>query len=398
MAQTLFVQPDSSANQTMNKHTSFLPNNSFLRIICFSIIINLLLICGLISSAKGQTCGTPGNLDPSFGGGGVVKTRFTDFRDSAEAVAIQSDGKIVAGGYSSRVDSGGLDFALARYNIDGSLDVLFGNGGKVITVVSPSASQADQITSIEIQPDGKIVAGGRGLLGATVVRYNANGTLDQFFGNNGIATAFPSVYINSMAMQSDGKFVLAGFMIVGNNDIAFAVVRFNANGTVDTAFGNNGLATTNFSAFEDNAKSVKIALDGKIVAAGISYKFDNSTDRTIAVARYNSDGSPDVTFGSGGNVRIDANPNYRFNEARSLAIQADNKILVGGPMSGAGILRLNTNGSRDTSFGVNSLTIAVSPTGVAFNCRNKSSGKNLDHLSNSDSPSKIRSFINSSFA
>ncbi len=355
------VQSDSSANQTMNKHTSFL------RIICFSVIINLLLICGLISSAKGQTCGTPGNLDPSFGNGGVVKTRFTDFRDSAESVAIQSDGKIVAGGYSNNVGNGGQDFALARYNIDGSLDVLFGNGGKVITAVSPSASQADRITSIEIQPDGKIAAGGQGLLGATVVRYNANGSLDPTFGNNGIATVnFPSLRINSMAMQSDGKFVLAGFTTVSSNDRAFAVVRFNANGTVDTTFGNNGLATTNFSTFEDNAISVKIAPDGKIVAAGVSYKFDNSTDRTIAVARYNSDGSPDVTFGSGGNVRIDANPNYRFNQAFSSAIQADNKILVGGSMSGAGILRLNTNGSRDTSFGVNGLTIAVNPTGVGF--------------------------------
>lgn len=196
MAQTLFVQSDSSANQTMNKQTSFLPNKSFLRNICFSIIINLLLICGLISSAKGQTCGTPGNLDPSFGNGGVVRTGFRDFRDSAEAVAIQSDGKIVAGGYTNYNDGagGGQDFALARYNINGSLDVLFGNGGKVITVVSPSPSQADQITSIEIQPDGKIVAGGQGLLGATVVRYNANGSLDPTFGNNGIATFgnFPS--------------------------------------------------------------------------------------------------------------------------------------------------------------------------------------------------------------
>lgn len=122
----------------MNQLTIFLfQSDNSSQIIISRIAIGLLLLCGLFLSIRGQSCGTPGSLDPSFGSGGVVKTGFRDFQDSAEAVAIQSDGKIVAGGYSNNVGNGGQDFALARYNIDGSLDVLFGNGGKVITVVSP---------------------------------------------------------------------------------------------------------------------------------------------------------------------------------------------------------------------------------------------------------------------
>jgi uncharacterized delta-60 repeat protein len=125
----------------------------------------------------------PGNLDATFGTSGIVTTDFSSTNDNGAAAALQADGKIIVAGTTAS------DFALARYNTDGSLDNTFGVNGKVVTSI---AINGDQATSVAIQPDGKIIAGGVSynvsstLNDFALVRYNTDGSVDTSFGNNGI--------------------------------------------------------------------------------------------------------------------------------------------------------------------------------------------------------------------
>jgi len=293
-----------------------------------------------------------GALDATFGTGGKVKTTFANF-DGARAVAIQSDGKIVVAGYT--IVNFAPDFALARYNSNGTLDTTFGIGGRVITPLGGPA----QAFSIAVQSDGKIVAAGfvhlvNGDFDFALARYNSNGTLDTTFGTGGKkTTAFgaPSVAQgNAVAIQKDGKIVVSGLTIV-NNIANFAVARYNTNGTLDTTFGSGGKAVTDFGA-DDRAFSVALQADGKIVAAGMR-------GNDFALARYNTNGTLDGTFGSGGKVITDfGGPNEI---ALGVAIRLDGKIVAVGSTFASGrtafaVARYNGNGTLDTTFGTGGKT------------------------------------------
>jgi uncharacterized delta-60 repeat protein len=272
-----------------------------------------------------------GSLDTSFGNGGRVSTGFFAF-----AVVLQPDGKIVAAGPS----------VLARYNADGSLDSTFGNGGKV-TVPGGTAF------ALVLQADGKLVTAGsvNGGSDFALIRYNTNGSLDSTFGNNGRVTTdfngrFDEAY--ALVLQADGKLVAAG-----TNYSDFALARYNSNGTLDMTFGTGGIITTDFGG-SDGARDVVIQPDGKIVAAGGSRSDDFEDDSGVfALARYNADGTLDATFGSGGKVTTDVGqPSY----APGLALQADGKIVAAGSsvqlfIRDFALVRYNTNGTLDTTFG-----------------------------------------------
>ena len=185
----------------------------------------------------------PGNLDTTFGIGGKVITDIGG-SDTAYDVAIQADGKIVVVGET--YNSNG-NFAVTRYNPDGSLDSSFGNSGKAI---ADFANQTDRAYSVTIQSDGKILIGGITYNGnqtdAALVRYNSNGSLDTTFGNGGkVSTNFEgkSEWIESIAVQPDGKIVVGGS--VDPND--FALIRYNSDGSLDTSFGNGGRVITSMS-------------------------------------------------------------------------------------------------------------------------------------------------------
>src|SRR6185369_10627899 len=173
-----------------------------------------------------------GDLDPTFGTGGKVTTDIQGDFDKARAVAIQADGKIVVAG--SALNGANIDFAVLRYNTDGSLDTTFGTGGKVLT---PVLDSDDFALAVAIQPDGKIVAAGLAVTGAddiAVVRYNTDGSLDTTFDGDGKATfsilvGFNDI-ANAVAIQPDGKIVLAGSTNNGSDD-DFAVIRLNPNGS-----------------------------------------------------------------------------------------------------------------------------------------------------------------------
>ena len=302
---------------------------------------------------------TDGSLDTSFGDDGRVRTSFGPGSAEAYGIAIQADGKIVAAG---RFD---WDFALARYNADGSLDTSFGSGGKVIT---DFASNQDGAWGMTLQPDGKIVAVGYayksdGTYDIAVARYHASGALDTTFNKTGkvltdlgARRAARDEWANDVVIQPDGKVVVvgnsypvavySGGFTFPTGDAAFAVVRYNANGSLDTTFNKTGKVLTDVGPGQDEALSVALRPDGKIVAVG-------QAGNDLALVQYNANGSLDATFGSGGKIIDPAGPDYAY----GLAIQSDGKIVVAG--FDFNLSRYHANGSLDTSFG-NSGRVATS--------------------------------------
>ncbi len=306
-----------------------------------------------------------GDLDPSFGSGGMVTTDLNRSTDLANAVAIQPDGKLVVVGQTYKNnDYSEEDFAVARYNADGTLDDTFGSHGRVRTDFPGLAAVA---SSVAVQPDGKIVVAGGAFPLFTflgdfkVVRYNRNGSLDSSFGQGGVVTTnFPQgSYAFDVALQPDGKIVAAGTVFVNfdpgeSSNTDFALARYNADGTPDTTFGNGGQVSTDFLGLEDDAFSILIQPDGKIVAVGSAN--DPATFYDFAAARYFSNGMLDTTFGVGGKVHSDFG-DQNFDRARSAALQRDGRIVAAGfatsQNGGAqnfAVARYTSNGILDTTF------------------------------------------------
>jgi len=269
---------------------------------------------------------TDGSLDTTFSGDGKVTTPIGSGFEVAYSVVLQSDGKIVAAGYSDNGTNN--DFAVVRYNTNGSLDTSFGTGGIVTT---PIGSSGDEGRSVVLQSDGKIVAAGYSDNGTNndfaVVRYNTNGSLDTSFGTGGIVTTpigSSGDEGRSVVLQSDGKIVAAGYSHNGTN-YDFAVVRYNTNGSLDISFDTDGKVTTPIGLRNDFAHSVVLQSDGKIVAAGSS---DNGTNYDFAVVRYNTEGSLDTSFGTGGIVTTPIGSSD--DDAYSVVLQSDGKIVAAG--------------------------------------------------------------------
>ncbi|MFJ8018064.1 calcium-binding protein [Streptomyces sp. NPDC096339] len=303
-----------------------------------------------------------GGLDTTFGsnGTGKVTTGFGNGTGDADIdVALQHDGKIVAAGQSDD------DFAVARYNTDGTLDTTFGANanGRVVTDFGGGIS-SDWGRAVLVQADDKIIVAGRsgsgGFYDFALVRYNANGTPDTTFGTNGngkVLTDFAGGAVDvvlDLAQQPDGKIVAAGQGGPLNNPY-IAVARYDSDGTLDGTFGANGRATTDVSSGNDEAMSVAVQSDGKIVTAGDSRASNNLSDFTLV--RYAADGTPDATFGNSGNglVTTDFN-NGNSDFAGGVALQADGKIVTAGYSllqndSDFALARYNANGSLDTTFG-----------------------------------------------
>src|SRR5437879_8498063 len=244
--------------------------------------------------------GNPGALDPSLGAGGRVITPILGSYDGASALVLQPDGKLVAAGHAYNT-SNANSFALVRYNGDGSLDGAFGTGGKVITAIGIGSAGS----ALVLQPDGKLVAAGYTYNGTStafaLVRYNASGSLDTSFGTGGkVTTPIGSIDDEAFALvlQPDGKIVAAGYTSVANS-IAFALVRYNANGSLDASFGTGGKVTTPIGSVDDEVFALVPQPDGKLVAAGCT---SNATNTAFALVRYNANGSLDTSFGREGRV------------------------------------------------------------------------------------------------
>lgn len=319
----------------------------------------VLMVLGWISPTMGWAA--PGDLDPSFGSGGRVLTNFTSDFDLAAAVAIQPDGKIVAAGsieFENR-------FALARYEPDGTLDTSFDGDGKVITSFT---SDHDSAQDVAIQEDGKIVAAGTaGGAGFALARYEDDGALDLSFGESGkVVTKLTGGFVIALAVaiQPDGKIVAAGRGAGAGG--RFALARYEPDGTLDASFGEGGKVLTNFTKGPDLALAMAIQADGKIVAAGRAA----GAGRRFALARYDANGALDPSFGRNGRVFTNLTPGD--DAARDVAIQPDGRIVAAGHASGKAsrfaLTRYMPNGALDPTFGGNGkvFTDLTPGTDIAF--------------------------------
>lgn len=322
----------------------------------FALLPALALMLGFATAVYAA----PGDPDPGFDGDGKAATDFSNaFNDSGLDVVVQEDGKAVVAGVVFRSGSG-LDFAVARYNADGSPDASFGSGGQVITPVGPAGS-SDEAYGVAVRPDGKIVAAGfTSESGANpdfaAVRYNPDGSLDTGFGSGGkvvtpVTGAAPDYAVDVAAQGA--KTVLVGRTAKpSHND--FAVVRLNDDGTLDTTFDTDGVATLDFSSGSDDfGEDVAIGPDGKLVIAGLTGVTGSPTTNGFAVARFNADGTPDSTFGSGGKVTTHFGSG--LDGAYAVVVGEDGRIVAGGKATNGSredyaLARYKANGTLDDEF------------------------------------------------
>ena len=316
----------------------------------------------LLSGPSGSAFALPpGDLDPSFGTNGRVTTSFGGV-ESARAVLVQADGKIVVGGTRDIAEN--LDFALARYNADGSPDLSFGENGRVTT----EFGRDDKLIALLQQPDGKLIAAGSDPFHITLARYLPDGSPDPSFGpTNGKVTTTCAYQCRAAALarQSDGKILVAGAVAgpaPGQYD--FLLIRYQSGGALDSTFGTGGIVTTDFPAGrQDNAQAVVVQTDGKIVVGGYVVNAIHELDAVLA--RYELDGSLDASFGSGGLVVEDLSS---FDYFFDLALLGDGTIVASGYlMGGSKLLRYLADGTLDPSFatgGIADLPVSGYPTSL----------------------------------
>jgi len=261
---------------------------------------------------------------------GTVNTAGTGLNNSVNSIALQSDGKVILSGNFTTVDSVTAN-RIVRLNADGTNDNSFTSGAGL-----PSAP-----SSIALQSDGKIIVGGfftsyNNLLENPFIRLNANGTKDTSFAST-LGTGFSSAIV-PITLQSDGKILIGGAFTAYNGTAENRIIRLNADGTKDTSF-NTGLG------FNNSPRSIIVQSDGKILVGGGFTSFNGVTENRII--RLNTDGTRDISFITGTGIN-------QF--VLSMALQSDGKILVVGLFSvyngvtENGIIRLNPNGTKDTSF------------------------------------------------
>lgn len=265
-----------------------------------------------------------GAPDTGFDGDGVALTTFGGSSDDvALAVAVQSDNKIIAGGFTHNNTVNG--FALSRYGTNGALDATFDGDGRVVTEVDSSAGS--ELHDILIQPDGRIVAVGRTLRPReriAVVRYLSSGALDTSFNTTGILTTSAtsgSSVAYSVAYDA-GKLVISGIG-QGSSTYDFVVARLNSDGSPDTSFSGDGFATKAINTNDEFGYATLVQGNGKILAAGFSF----GSGHDFAVARFTTDGSADANFGSSGSVTTDINGT---DIAQAIALTPDGRIVVAG--------------------------------------------------------------------
>ena len=303
----------------------------------------IILILILLVSMAGASFSADGNFDSAFDGDGVAVYHVGSTATMGYAVASQQDGKIVVAGSIA----GSL--SVFRYNNNGTLDNTFYGDG-IATYGSYGFGHG-----VAIQHDGKIVVVGESDWDAVILRYNSDGTLDSSFGGrDGIVTydmGTDDITFFAVALQTDGKIVVAGF--ADYPAYQTLVLRYNSDGTLDNTFSSDGVVTYQNNYYENGHDcGLAIQSDGKIVVA-TGYAF-NGYDSNILVLRYDSNGTLDSTFSGDGIVRYNgtaAGADY----GHAVAIQPDGKIVVvGETINGANfdviILRFNSNGTLDSTF------------------------------------------------
>jgi uncharacterized delta-60 repeat protein len=309
-----------------------------------SALIGLAGLAVLAVASPAQAA--PGDLDGSFSRDGRVLTDIGG-DDKATAIAIQPDGRIVVAGFSSP-PGGTRRFALVRYEPNGDRDPAFGSDGIVTTRFGDeSAAQA-----LAIQPDGRIVVAGmashpeRGWDFA-LARYNPNGSLDTTFSGDGrLTTDFDggADAAHALALQPDGRIVLGG-----ESKGDFAAARYQPGGQLDSSFGGDGLVRTDFTGGGDGAHALALHPNGKLALAGYATEPGDIDSWVPAVARYESDGDLDPSFSGDGRRTVDSLASVLHgNAAYGLVARQNGGVVLAG---GWGLLAFAADGSLDSAFG-----------------------------------------------
>ncbi len=365
-----------------------------------------------------------GSLDTNFGAGGKVQTAAADIEEiykiTISSVGLQSDGKIILGGrvYYLGDTSNPVNydrFALFRYNPDGTLDTSFGTNGLSTVQFDWYNEDTDSyvnwhsgISAIAIQPDDKIVAVGSSTGSAhhetdcAIARFHPNGSLDNSFANNGkrVLRSSEDFYerANDVVILADGKILMVGNQIrldvsaePGSKKYPTVMAKFSENGNLVADFGYNGIVTDDLRGMGavNQANAVRVQPDGKIVIAGSSQDRNSISKYDFALARYNSNGTSDVSFGDQGKAFLSFVGPYPANrgitpqdEAKSLSLQADGKVVVVGTgvVNGTqkiAVARYTSEGALDTEFSLDgklamSLNkVAAHPNTIAMQSDNK---------------------------
>ncbi|WP_297696753.1 DUF2341 domain-containing protein, partial [uncultured Eudoraea sp.] len=295
--------------------------------------------------------GTP---DTTFDGDGMVTTSFSAGLDQAYSIQIQPGGEILVLGTSSN----GTELTMARYNADGSLDTSFDGDGKLTASFPAGLQNPDSVllqSDGKILVSGTQYVVDHHQL--ALARFDANGNIDTSFDGDGLATVYVGSggndYPGGLTQQADGKILLVGRSWNGTTgDADFSVVRFNTNGSLDTSFSGDGMLTTAIGTGDERAADVVVQPDGKILVAGYS---DNGSDNEFAVVRYDANGTLDSSFGTGGQVTTNFGSGDDY--VSSIQLQPDGKIVVvgdAGDFAGQDIalVRYNADGTLDDSFAV----------------------------------------------
>jgi uncharacterized delta-60 repeat protein len=308
-----------------------------------------------------------GSLDPSFGGTGIVTTPVATGSASASGVAIQPNGKIVVVG--SADNGSNQDFAVVRYTAAGTPDPSF-DGDGILTLDLSGAF--DDARAVAVQKDGKIVVAGNRADSAqsdgAVVRLLANGAPDPSFDGDGIADTSSRLggiedHLSSVALQPNGRIVSVGYQVVGSLYNLLAV-RFTAAGHLDTSFDDDGVANVNAANGNTSlGTGVAVQRDGRIVAGGW---FNTPTATSTLVAQFTARGAADLSFSHDGRA-ISTVPG-NFDDGRAVAVQSDGKIVTTGlaPDGNMNVERFKRNGAMDTTFhGTGYRLFALNGTGTS---------------------------------
>lgn len=309
------------------------------------------LVVSFLVAVPLTSWGLAGDLDPSFGNGGIVIQ--DDVHGGITALARQSDGKLIAAGSS-----------LARYNDDGSLDAAFG-GGVTPLIWNGAYGWA---SALVLEPDGQIVVAGgisiddNGDTDFALARYNSDGSLDTDFGSGGVATnsfsAVGSDYLYNIALQPDGKLVVSGTAMPDPDHSSYVLARFNADGTLDPSFSGNGWLKKQIADYGSTG-GVAVLPDGKILLSGTACNQDACWP---VLLRYTAAGTPDPSFGTGGVVQM-TQMNASFGP---MLVRSDAKIILAGRVAVPqfkdiymAVVRLNPDASLDTAFGNGGIALAL---------------------------------------
>lgn len=326
-----------------------------------------------------------GALDNDFGTGGIVTTPIGSFESEMFAIALPSDGKIVAVGYAwNALASPNRDFAIVRYLANGTLDTSFGSlgTGMVIQATATGASE-DFATGVAIQSDGRVLVGGTRYLttGASsfaLMRFTTSGTLDSTFGTGGRVTtssASNGLQAQTLLLQADGKPILAGLDTIAANR-EFVCARYNGNGVLDTSFGSSGIATVSMGSTSDTALDAALDASGRVIMAGYTV----GTSAQFAVLRLTTNGVADNSFDSDGRVTWDLSA--QADTAFSLAIQSDGKVLLAGDRNTDMVLtRLAEASANQPPLAVDDSGFVLPSRHVTIEVLSNDSDADLDTLS-----------------